>query len=167
MGSASPTMDAMKRLFALASRLPRPPGAETVPSRLFTPLYNHWARGQSLRESLVALEGKRIHIRVTDMPLRLYLLIASGKLQAASAQLPPHLTLRGKLLDFWRLATRAEDPDTLFFERRLAVEGETETGLAMKNALDALDWDWTRHVRAVLPLLPAEALIALGRRLRP
>lgn len=157
-------MGAMNRLFALASRLP---GAETMPSRLFTPLFNHWALGQSLGDSLAGLEGKRICIQVTDVPLRLHLLIASGRLQAASAQIAPHVTFRGQLRDFWRLATRAEDPDTLFFERRLAIEGETETGLAMKNALDALEWDWTRHVRAVLPLLAAEALIALGRRLRP
>lgn len=167
MDRDSPTMGTMNRLFALASRLPPPPGAETVPSRLFTPLFNHWARGQSLGESLVALEGKRIRIQVTDLPLRLNLLVASGRLRAGTAQIPPHVTFRGRLRDFWRLATRAEDPDTLFFERRLAVEGETETGLVMKNALDALDWDWSRHVRAVLPLLPAEALIALGRRLRP
>lgn len=157
----------MNPLFAIASRLPRPPGAETVPSRLFAPLFNHWARGQSLGESLATLEGKRVRIQITDVPLRLQLVVASGRLAAAAAQAPPHVTLRGRLRDFWRLATRAEDPDTLFFERRLAVEGETETGLAIKNALDALEWDWTRHLRAVLPGLPAEALIALGRRLKP
>lgn len=157
----------MNPLFAIASRLPRPPGAETVPSRLFAPLFNHWAKGQSLGESLGTLEGKRVRIQLTDAPLRLHLAIASGRLVAAPAQAPPHVTLRGQLRDFWCLATRAEDPDTLFFERRLAVEGETETGLAIKNALDALDWDWTRHLRAVLPALPAEALIALGRHLKP
>lgn len=157
----------MNPLFAIASRLPRPPGIETAPSRLFAPLFNHWARGQSLVESLATLEGKRVRIQMTDAPLRLQWIIASGRLTAADARAPAHVTLRGRLRDFWRLATRAEDPDTLFFERRLAVEGETETGLAIKNALDALEWDWTRHLRAVLPSLPAEALIALGRRLKP
>lgn len=167
MTFTSPTICAMNPLFTLASRLPRPPGVEAVPSRLFAPLFNHWARGQSLRESLAPLQGKRLCIRVTDVPLRLHLVVTSGRLQAVSPQAPPHVTLRGRLRDFWRLASRAEDPDTLFFERRLAVEGETETGLAIKNALDALEWDWTGHLRAVLPALPAEALIALGRRLKP
>ncbi len=157
----------MNPLLALASRLPRPPDPETVPSRLFAPLFTHWSRGQTLGDSLVALEGKRVRIQVTDLPLRLHLLIVSGAVRAASPQTPPHVTLRGRLHDFWRLATRAEDPDTLFFERRLAIEGETETGLAIKNALDALEWDWSRHVRAVLPALPAEALIALARHLKP
>jgi hypothetical protein len=35
------------------------------------------------------------------------------------------------------LALRREDPDTLFFTRRLVLEGDTELGLALKNALDA------------------------------
>jgi predicted lipid carrier protein YhbT len=36
------------------------------------------------------------------------------------------------------LATRRVDPDTLFFERRLLIEGDTETGLRLKNVLDAI-----------------------------
>ena len=35
---------------------------------------------------------------------------------------------------------RLEDPDTLFFSRRLVIEGDTELGLALKNALDAASW---------------------------
>jgi predicted lipid carrier protein YhbT len=41
--------------------------------------------------------------------------------------------------DFLLLARRQEDPDTLFFSRRLALEGDTELGLLVKNTLDALD----------------------------
>ena len=40
---------------------------------------------------------------------------------------------------FLRLAQRQEDPDTLFFSRRLSIEGDTELGLVVKNALDALE----------------------------
>jgi len=58
--------------------------------------------------------------------------------------------IRGCYDDFWRLASRSEDPDTLFFQRRLTIEGETETGLMIKNLLDGLDYDWRAHVRAVL-----------------
>lgn len=38
------------------------------------------------------------------------------------------------------LARRVEDPDTLFFARRLIMEGDTELGLVVKNALDAVEW---------------------------
>lgn len=39
------------------------------------------------------------------------------------------------------LALREEDPDTLFFSRRLRMEGDTDLGLLVKNTLDAVDWD--------------------------
>ena len=41
--------------------------------------------------------------------------------------------------DFLRMARREEDPDTLFFSRRLSMEGDTELGLVVKNSLDALE----------------------------
>jgi predicted lipid carrier protein YhbT len=43
------------------------------------------------------------------------------------------------LYDLGRLAARKEDPDTLFFSRRLVMEGDTELGLLIKNTLDAID----------------------------
>ena len=42
---------------------------------------------------------------------------------------------------FLLLASRQEDPDTLFFRRRLVIEGDTELGLAVKNLVDSLDPD--------------------------
>jgi predicted lipid carrier protein YhbT len=38
-----------------------------------------------------------------------------------------------------RLARREADPDTLFFDRKLSIEGDTELGLLLKNTLDAID----------------------------
>lgn len=34
-----------------------------------------------------------------------------------------------------------EDPDSLFFQRRLRIEGDTELGLEVKNLMDSLDLD--------------------------
>ena len=31
-------------------------------------------------------------------------------------------------------------PDTLFFNRELSIEGDTELGLVVKNMLDAVEW---------------------------
>jgi O2-independent ubiquinone biosynthesis accessory factor UbiT len=53
---------------------------------------------------------------------------------------PPAVSIRASAADFYRLARRLEDPDTLFFARRLIIEGDTELGLCLKNALDAIDW---------------------------
>ena len=41
--------------------------------------------------------------------------------------------------DFVRIAAREEDADTLFFNRRLVVEGDTDTALLVKNTLDAIE----------------------------
>lgn len=49
------------------------------------------------------------------------------------------LTLRADISAFLRLLARQEDPDTLFFNRELAIEGDTELGLIVKNMLDAVD----------------------------
>jgi predicted lipid carrier protein YhbT len=45
------------------------------------------------------------------------------------------------LFDFVLLATRQADPDTLFFQRRIRIEGDTELGLGVKNTMDSMDWD--------------------------
>ena len=50
------------------------------------------------------------------------------------------LTIAASAHDFLLLAKRREDPDTLFFCRRLLMEGDTELGLLIKNALDAIDF---------------------------
>jgi len=59
------------------------------------------------------------------------------------APLPPaaavDVTFTANAVDLMRMATRRADPDTLFFERRLAIEGDTETGLRLKNLLDAVE----------------------------
>lgn len=42
-------------------------------------------------------------------------------------------------LDFLRLAAGHIDPDTLFFQRRLRIEGDVALGLEVKNTLDGID----------------------------
>ena len=130
---------------------------------LFVGAVNRRTRRRGLEQTLAALEGKRIGIRSTDLPLNLTLAVRGGRLEAAPARATPHVTLRGRLIDLARLASRAEDPDTLFFQRRLRLEGETETGLAIKNALDALEWPWPRDARGLAPQPLATALRATLR----
>ncbi len=89
---------------------------------------------------LEALYGKRIAIHVTDAGLRLHFTISASGFSATAAQgKTPDLALSATAHDFYLLATRREDPDTLFFNRRLIVEGETELGLVAKNTLDGIE----------------------------
>ena len=48
------------------------------------------------------------------------------------------VTVRASLADYLALALRREDADSLFFARRLVIEGDTALGVAVKNALDSL-----------------------------
>ena len=50
---------------------------------------------------------------------------------------------------------REEDADTLFFNRRLVVEGDTEAALLVKNSLDCIKAPRTRAIlRRALRLVP-------------
>jgi predicted lipid carrier protein YhbT len=99
------------------------------------------ALGQVIRRGdLQALYGKRIAIHVTDAGLRLHFTVLSSGFAAAKGNLIPDLIISASAYDFYLLATRKEDPDTLFFNRRLVVEGDTELGLIAKNTLDAIEY---------------------------
>jgi predicted lipid carrier protein YhbT len=85
------------------------------------------------------LNGRRIRIQVRDAGLRFDFRWQDGQFLACPPQQTPDLTLSAHAHDFLRLAQRLDDPDTLFFNRRLSMEGDTELGLVVKNALDALE----------------------------
>ena len=129
-------------------------------------IFNHLMRGQSLARRLPALDGKVVCLEISDIPNRIAFVICGERLYPGAGR-SPGVTIRGKLEDFWQLATRAEDPDTLFFHRRMSIEGDTETGLHVKNLLDALDYDVEAHVRAVLGAGLAGPVLLLRRLLRP
>lgn len=89
-----------------------------------------------LRAALAPLHGKVVQVEIAGLPFALRLTLDSIGLRPSLAR--PDVTLRARLADYLALALRREDPDTLFFTRRLVLEGDTELGLALKNALDAL-----------------------------
>jgi predicted lipid carrier protein YhbT len=138
-----------------------PPGPHTA---LIARVCNHLLRGQAIAERLGGLNGKTLCLRVTDVPQSFYFRIRDNRLHRAQPG-PFDVRMSGKLIDFLQLAARAEDPDTLFFQRRLSIEGDTETGLHLKNLLDAVEFDWRAHVRAVLGTRGAAWLVPLLARL--
>ena len=134
-----------------------------VHAELFARVFNHLMRGQTLTGRLAALNGKTIGLHITDAPTLIRFHIENGRLARHNGT-ASDVTIRGALEEFWHLATRTEDPDTLFFSRRLSIEGDTETGLHVKNLLDALDYDIEAHVRAVLGGAAAPLLALVRRR---
>ena len=86
-----------------------------------------------------SLNGKKLRIKVTDARLSFDFVWNGNRFAAGSNQGEPDLTIGASAHDFLLLAQRKEDPDTLFFSRRLSMEGDTELGLLVKNTLDAID----------------------------
>ncbi|HMA12891.1 MAG TPA: SCP2 sterol-binding domain-containing protein [Steroidobacteraceae bacterium] len=127
---------------ALIARLPVAP-----PSLAFSAVANRllWPALQTL--DWKPLVGRRYAIRVKDLGLVLRFTVGTRGFAPDSGA--PDLTISATARDFLLLLARREDPDTLFFSRRLVSEGDTELGLTVKNLLDALE------PGAVLQRLPA------------
>jgi predicted lipid carrier protein YhbT len=85
------------------------------------------------------LEGHVMLIRVSDARISYYITLENGRLKSAARGEAHDLSIEGSIYDFLLLATRREDPDTLFFNRRLRLGGSTELGLFVKNFLDSLE----------------------------
>jgi predicted lipid carrier protein YhbT len=84
------------------------------------------------------VHGRRFCVHVRDAGLKLYFSIHADGFRAEGNGLSD-VTFTATMADFARLALRLEDPDTLFFNRRLLIEGDTDLGLTVKNMLDAVE----------------------------
>jgi len=87
------------------------------------------------------LQEKTIQITVEDAGIEYRFTLDKNKLVAADKNCSPDLVLQGTIYDYLLLASRQEDTDTLFFNRRLHMQGDTELGLYVKNFLDGMDMD--------------------------
>ncbi|MCH7882328.1 MAG: SCP2 sterol-binding domain-containing protein [Proteobacteria bacterium] len=110
-----------------------------VHASLISTALNHLFARQIADGELEFMAGRYLQVEVMDAEIRFTLSFDGTRLLAASAGKSPDLIFRGNVYDFLLLASRREDSDTLFFQRRLKIEGDTEMGLAIKNFLDAID----------------------------
>jgi len=87
------------------------------------------------------LTGKWLKISVTDLDLQWWLSFQhSGFIMAPpSHAVQEDVSFSASGDDLLLIAGRKQDPDTLFFQRRLQIEGDTELGLEVKNLIDAID----------------------------
>ena len=125
---------------AIGSRMPQWPHAVMLTAAL-----NVAVKAKLLPpDSLELFEGRRFLIDVLDTGGRAYFTFRDGLFRplfsAPDLSNPPDLSFSANLSAFLQLMARQEDPDTLFFNRELSIEGDTELGLVMKNMLDAVEW---------------------------
>ncbi len=87
------------------------------------------------------LENKWMKVEISDIGLCWFFSYGEdGNLIVSDYEIE-NASIRGNLKEFIQLASRSEDPDTLFFQRKLMIEGDTEIGLEVKNLMDAVDHD--------------------------
>lgn len=132
----------------LLGRLPPQP-----PAWLFVQGLNRVLAPQLPEDVKQALFARRLRLRVDDMGLDIDFSWQGKAFEMARHDGTPDLTIGACAHDLLLMARREEDPDTLFFCRRLILEGDTELGLLFKNTLDGLDasaFDWRR----LLPKIP-------------
>ncbi len=140
----------------ILSRLPAYPGSALFVTGLNLALAKNLA--PDVTQMLV---GKNLRLTVTDARCSFDFEWVRGRFSACQPPGVADLTICASAHDFLLLARRLEDPDTLFFSRRLSMEGDTELGLLVKNTLDAIE----------LPVLnrehfkPAQVLARLKARL--
>ncbi|MGM0481557.1 MAG: ubiquinone anaerobic biosynthesis accessory factor UbiT [Pseudomonadota bacterium] len=87
------------------------------------------------------LAGKTITIEVTDIALSFDVSLVNQRLVVTPEGHKPDAKLSAESVDLMLLIHNKVDPDTLFFRRRLKVEGNTELGLSLKNFLDTIEVD--------------------------
>ncbi|MBN8478219.1 MAG: SCP2 sterol-binding domain-containing protein [Burkholderiales bacterium] len=90
-------------------------------------------------DDLAALDGVRFRIRVLDTGMSVSMRVRARRFEPIGANDAVDVTFAADALDYARLAARRADPDTLFFERRLRLDGDVEAGLRLRNLLDAIE----------------------------
>jgi len=142
----------------ILSRLPAYPG-----SLLFVSGLNLALSRKLAPDVTQMLQGKKLRLRVTDAQWTFDFEWVNARFCASQNKGAADLTISASAYDFILLARRQEDPDTLFFSRRLSMEGDTELGLLVKNTLDAIELP----ILNLAQLKPTQLLARLRVRLVP
>lgn len=121
----------------LGARLPQWPHAMVLVTGLNAAL----KMGLLPEDSLEALDERLFRVRVNDTGGEACFTYQGGLFRPVfRPQREPDLAFSANLSAYLQLMARQEDPDTLFFNRELSIEGDTELGLVVKNMLDAVEW---------------------------
>ncbi len=121
----------MKRLMLRAAQFPG--------SALLTAALNLGLKPHLPKDVLKRLRGKRVEISVSDWNAHFSFIVVERGFVPRPRIGAPDIRIIAAARDFGALAAGEGDADTLYFTRRLVVEGETELALMVKNTLDAMD----------------------------
>jgi predicted lipid carrier protein YhbT len=148
LASAMSRSDASTPYFSWLRLLPPPsrlaPWLRRMPlawqARLLEAAMQHVLAAPLAAGALAELDERRLGIEVSDLGLRWVVALRNGRMHVGASDDVAEATVRGTATDLLLLASRREDADTLFFQRRLLLTGDTELGLTARNLLDQLPW---------------------------
>lgn len=164
-------------MITLKNPLPKPPAPKEVVNNIARKLSSHLPQiirrlpdppfvlqktiAEKLLEQLMAepielgdfdfLQDKWLQLSINDLGLTFFLTFQDQKLLLSNRIQHPDVSFSGDSREFVLLASRIEDPDTLFFQRRLVIEGDTELGLCIKNTVDGIDFEqWPAWLNRII-----------------
>ncbi|TEW56060.1 SCP2 domain-containing protein [Psychromonas sp. RZ22] len=92
-------------------------------------------------DDLRFLEDKWLKVTISDLKLTWFLSFENDAIVIKEKAPRTDVSFTAVVNDLILVVGRKEDPDTLFFQRRLSIEGDTELGLEVKNLLDNIEFD--------------------------
>lgn len=129
----------------VTSLLPRKPTQYSLVITL-----NQLLKKNILLADMSLLAGKQFEIVIDDLGLVVNFTANEQKFLVSNHTGEPDLRFTAKMIDFTKMMLRKEDPDTLFFNRKLQIEGDTELGLVIKNLLDSIDWSSVPLIKSII-----------------
>lgn len=110
--------------------------------KIVTLALNHFFKSAIEAGDLDFLEDQTFLIEVEDLDYAVKITLQDEKLVVLNdPRIAADVTLKSTFNPLVLMISRKEDPDTLFFNRALSLEGNTALGLEIKNWLDSLDLD--------------------------
>lgn len=146
----------------IARRALRPAGTASLVAALDVVLWR--LLPADVREKLA---GRRVEIAVTDWGMGFSFIGRRWGFAPRPPFTEPDLRIAATAQDFGALAAGEVDADTLYFSRRLIVEGDTELALMVKNTLDSLDASRGRAIARGLHHAALRLRKRIGTRARP
>lgn len=107
---------------------------------ILSTILNQVLRNERHEGELDFLEGRVVQIKVSDAGLS-YSLTLKHDAIAEAGDRAVELTIIGTVYDYLLLISGREDPDTLFFQRHLVMDGDTGLGVYLKNMLAAIEME--------------------------
>lgn len=135
---ALPEIILPKWMAKIGTKLPGKP-----PRFVLVSVLNTMLKKGLLPADMELFAGRKFEIEVLDAGIKVRFSANTEKFLDDNFSGTPDLRLTANGIDFMRMMMREEDPDTLFFNRKLQIEGDTELGLITKNLLDSVEWPFS------------------------